>query len=323
MKKKFISGALALSMLMSMGTIGFAEKNVTGVDSETDVPVMITTTNANFSVTVPSVLPIAVDDDGTVHTADNAYIINNSAGKVEIKDISIKMQNGWNLLPNDENFLDKDVNSKDISLVINNLDTFSNNAALGFNVFPVNTQQKIDYSSKLAPQANGLKENIANIVITVGWSEGKLATLAGTSWQFNQNLYDFEWMENFDYDTQSGVEYYPEGTIFGNDEYSYEIWALAQEPIVGTNIFGSVHSAGLDHIIYVPRNTAYPEIYGWWIVDGEKSIEFLEGLIGLDELVNYLTPTSAPRITFTNESNTALQNPELIDWMYNNATKAK
>ena len=50
-----------------------------------------------MSVTVPTVLPVAVGTDGTVSTATDAKIINNSYGAVKVANVSIEAAQGWNL----------------------------------------------------------------------------------------------------------------------------------------------------------------------------------------------------------------------------------
>ena len=50
-----------------------------------------------MSVVVPTVLPIAVGTDGSVATASDAKIINNSYGAVKVNSVSIEAAQGWNL----------------------------------------------------------------------------------------------------------------------------------------------------------------------------------------------------------------------------------
>ena len=50
-----------------------------------------------MSVTVPTVLPIAVGTDGSVATASDAKIVNNSFGAVKVANISIEAAQGWSL----------------------------------------------------------------------------------------------------------------------------------------------------------------------------------------------------------------------------------
>ena len=50
-----------------------------------------------MSVTVPTVLPIAVGTDGKVTTATGAEIVNNSYGAVKVSSVTITAANGWKL----------------------------------------------------------------------------------------------------------------------------------------------------------------------------------------------------------------------------------
>ena len=50
-----------------------------------------------MSVTVPTVLPIAVGTDGTVSTATDAKIVNNSFGAVKVASVNIEAAQGWAL----------------------------------------------------------------------------------------------------------------------------------------------------------------------------------------------------------------------------------
>jgi len=50
-----------------------------------------------MSVTVPTVLPIAVGTDGTVSVATDAVITNNSFGAVKVETVSIEAGRGWYL----------------------------------------------------------------------------------------------------------------------------------------------------------------------------------------------------------------------------------
>ena len=50
-----------------------------------------------MTVTVPTVLPIAVGTDGTVSTATDAKIVNNSFGAVKVNSVSIEAAQNWHL----------------------------------------------------------------------------------------------------------------------------------------------------------------------------------------------------------------------------------
>lgn len=86
--KKVLSTILAVTLLVSLAIPVFAtELNMAGGDSS--VPVTLTSTAATFSVTVPTALPITVTADGTVTTANDVKIINNSPGAVKVTNMTI------------------------------------------------------------------------------------------------------------------------------------------------------------------------------------------------------------------------------------------
>lgn len=76
-----------------------------------------------FSVTVPACLPIAVSETGTVTTAANAQIFNNSAGTVMVTDIWVSGENGWSVVPYSRNMASEKVDSRQIGLRLNNAET--------------------------------------------------------------------------------------------------------------------------------------------------------------------------------------------------------
>ena len=105
--KKTISLILAICMIASLAISASAANTVdasggTGTSSVTlsstaDGSIGGDPAATKMSVTVPTVLPIAVGTDGTVSTATDAKIINNSYGAVKVANISIEAAQGWNL----------------------------------------------------------------------------------------------------------------------------------------------------------------------------------------------------------------------------------
>lgn len=114
---KILSLVLALAMCMSLGiSASAAEIDTSGGSGST--PVSLTTTNdglgadtdgdgipddpgtvtpTKMSVVVPTALPMAMSDDGTVVTATDCKIINNSYGSVRVKTVTISAASDWNL----------------------------------------------------------------------------------------------------------------------------------------------------------------------------------------------------------------------------------
>ena len=104
--KKIISLVLAICMLASLAISASAANTVdtsggTGTSSVTlsstaDGSIGGDPAATKMSVTVPTVLPIAVGTDGTVSTATDAKI-NNSFGAVKVNSVSIEAVQGWSL----------------------------------------------------------------------------------------------------------------------------------------------------------------------------------------------------------------------------------
>ena len=110
--KKIISLVLAICMLASLAISASASElpadNMVGESGGTGTSSVTLSSTADgsiggdpaatkMSVTVPTVLPVAVGTDGTVSTATDAKIINNSYGAVKVNSVSIEAAQGWNL----------------------------------------------------------------------------------------------------------------------------------------------------------------------------------------------------------------------------------
>ena len=105
--KKIISLVLAICMMASLA-IGASAANTVDTSGGTGTSSVTLSSTADgslggdpaatkMSVTVPTVLPIAVGTDGSVATASDAKIINNSYGAVKVNSVSIEAAQGWNL----------------------------------------------------------------------------------------------------------------------------------------------------------------------------------------------------------------------------------
>ncbi len=105
--KKIVSLVLAICMLASLA-ISASAANTVDVAAGTGTSSVTLSSTADgsldgdpaatkMSVSVPTVLPIAVGTDGTVSTASDAKIINNSYGAVKVANVSIEAAQGWHL----------------------------------------------------------------------------------------------------------------------------------------------------------------------------------------------------------------------------------
>ena len=105
--KKILSLILAVCMIASLAISASAANTVdtsggTGTSSVTlsstaDGSLDGDPAATKMSVSVPTVLPVAVGTDGTVSTASDAKIVNNSFGAVKVDSVSIEAAQGWSL----------------------------------------------------------------------------------------------------------------------------------------------------------------------------------------------------------------------------------
>lgn len=105
---RFAALAMALCLSLSMMSVASAatnEANASGGSATSNVTLSSTddgTMNGNpaataMSVTVPTVLPVAVGTDGKVTTATNCTIVNNSYGAVKVSGVTINAAQDWKL----------------------------------------------------------------------------------------------------------------------------------------------------------------------------------------------------------------------------------
>ena len=169
MKKSIPALILAICLVLSMNVTAFAAGFGTNTSSTTaTVPVTLTVANEYraVNVTVPAALPVEVIN-GTVITADNARIINNSkTGAVQVTNISVT--DGAYKVGNYDDFS----GSKTIALKINGCPTKGEGKlTINQNAFPVigaGDSQKLTYFAKVSGDAPNAEDvQAAHVVITI------------------------------------------------------------------------------------------------------------------------------------------------------------
>ena len=126
--KRFAALSMALCLSLSLMTAasasneatssgGTASSNVT-LSSTEDGSLEGTPAATAMSVTVPTVLPIAVGTDGSVATASDAKITNNSYGAVKVSSVTIQAAEGWHLADFGTNMADEKVDSNLIGFAL-------------------------------------------------------------------------------------------------------------------------------------------------------------------------------------------------------------
>ena len=75
-----------------------------------------------FSVIVPAVLPVTVDQNGKVYVS-NAEIVNHSTAAVQVSSVTLTAENGWTLVPYDMDMSHAKVDSDQIGFKLNSAQT--------------------------------------------------------------------------------------------------------------------------------------------------------------------------------------------------------
>ena len=197
--KKITTTILALAMILSLSVSAFAAApsaatqtapgiTTSGGTDTTEVQLVIGTGDGTsdsgsgsgaFSVTVPTVLPFAVANDGTVSVASNAKIINGSNGPVKVTSVTATGANGWAIVANGTNFKTVPMNTKSFTLTLNgdNFPAAAANTASALSLTGAswpsiagdNGELALIYSGAFASQTSNLNVKVADVVFTVAW----------------------------------------------------------------------------------------------------------------------------------------------------------
>ena len=105
--KKIISLVLAVCMIASLAISASAANTVDASGGTGTSSVSLSSTSdgtldgdpaaTKMNVTIPTILPIAVGTDGTVTTATDIRITNNSYGAVKVDNVKVEAGAGWKL----------------------------------------------------------------------------------------------------------------------------------------------------------------------------------------------------------------------------------
>lgn len=197
--KNALSLALALSMsLCAAATASAMDVNSSGGTGTTPVS-LSSTVDGTFdgdpaatamSVTVPTALPMAMAQDGTVTTANNCMITNNSYGAVRVKKVSIAAASDWSLTAfGDKSILageKVDSNKLGFALTVGGgtqvATDASNAAAQNLITAPVTgcymtgvgnpnaNKVAVDYDAIVTPLSTAITDStVANVIFVIEW----------------------------------------------------------------------------------------------------------------------------------------------------------
>ena len=196
--KRFTALSMALCLSLSLMTAASASNEATSSGGTASSNVTLSSTEDGslegnpaataMSVTVPTVLPIAVGTDGSVATASDAKITNNSYGAVKVSAVSIQAAEGWNLADFQTNMADEKVDSNLIGFAL----TIGGGAQLATDESSTETQTLLDaaaegcymtgagntsgnsvaiaYDAVVSPVSSAVTNTgVASVVFTVEW----------------------------------------------------------------------------------------------------------------------------------------------------------
>lgn len=181
MKQSFCAVLSALMMVSAfcpvMAQAGPAVVGPT-TPGDRNAVVELKTEALTFDVTVPTSLPIHVSASGEVTTADDVKIINNSHGAVTVSNVTLHSHGDWSAVDTETDLSDTPVGTKQYSMTINN-ETTTEAGAITFDqenwpsIYGANDSDTdelpIIYSAAVAPQADTVNTDVAEVVFTIGW----------------------------------------------------------------------------------------------------------------------------------------------------------
>lgn len=169
-----------LAMVASVPSVAYAA-NIDTVGGSGSSTVVLDVEAATFDVTVPTALPIYVDSEGIVTTADDTKIVNNGFGSIIVSGLTVAAKNDWTVVGYSNDLSNALVNTREFGMIINS-ETTTDNGSITFNAdnWPVisgsnnsdTDEFPIIYSAIIAPQSDALDTDIAEVVFTIDWNMG-------------------------------------------------------------------------------------------------------------------------------------------------------
>ena len=129
-----------------------------------------------FSVTVPVVLPLAVAEDGTVHTAQGQAIRNSSTGAVRVTGVTLSAANGWSLVPFDTDMAREKVDARLVGFALNGAETRSSGSAQDLTIsndwtIPADESLPLEYDAVISALSQPVTDqSILSVVFILQWA---------------------------------------------------------------------------------------------------------------------------------------------------------
>ena len=128
-----------------------------------------------FSVVVPAVLPVTVDQNGKVYVS-NAEIVNHSTAAVQVSSVTLTAENGWTLVPYASDMSHAKVDSNQIGFKINSAQTSKTGSTEQFELtspWQINEEESLTLSYDAVVSALSqpvTNANILSVLFVVEWA---------------------------------------------------------------------------------------------------------------------------------------------------------
>ena len=128
-----------------------------------------------FSVTIPASLSLIVSKTGAVYSANNAAIVNNSTGAVEVKAVEVTTTNGWTLAPYSTNMANAKVDTKLIGFALNGAVTANSSASENLMLpgewsITKGGSLPLTYDAVVSAMSEPVSEQALTIVFVLDWA---------------------------------------------------------------------------------------------------------------------------------------------------------
>ena len=128
-----------------------------------------------FSVTVPASLTMTVSKYGEVYTSDNAVIVNNSTGAVEVTAVTVSAANGWTLVPYNTGMATAKVDTKLIGFSLNGAQSATTGSSETLSLtgtwsIPTGSSLPLSYDAVVSAMSEAVNEQVLTVVFVLEWA---------------------------------------------------------------------------------------------------------------------------------------------------------
>ena len=132
-------------------------------------------TMTRFSVTVPASLTMTVSKYGEVYASDNAAIVNNSTGAVEVTSVTVSAANGWTIVPYNTGMATAKVDAKLIGFSLNGAQSSSSGGSEMLSLpgswsIPSGCSLPLSYNAVVSAMSEAVNEQVLTVVFILEWA---------------------------------------------------------------------------------------------------------------------------------------------------------